>query len=65
LRQQDKVYSQSTLKKLKQSSKQACLVLFSSFGAIGAELKRGVHSHQVLATILQSMGYATIKNQRE
>jgi hypothetical protein len=26
------------------------LVLFSSFGAIGAELKHGVHPHQVLAT---------------
>jgi hypothetical protein len=26
------------------------LVLFSSFGAIGAEFKRGVHPHQVLAT---------------
>jgi hypothetical protein len=26
------------------------LVLFSSFGAIGAELKCGVHPHQILAT---------------
>jgi hypothetical protein len=53
---QDKVYSHSTLKKLKRSSKHACLVLFSSFGAIGAELKCGVHPHQVLATSLSKRG---------
>ncbi len=47
---QDKLYSHSTLKKLKRSSKHACVVLFSSFGAIGMELKRGVHPHQALAT---------------
>jgi hypothetical protein len=32
------------------------LVLFSSFGAIGAELKRGVHFHQVLATSSSKRG---------
>ena len=47
----DKVYSHSTLKKIiKRSSKHACLVLFSSFCAIGAGLKCAVHPHQVLAT---------------
>jgi hypothetical protein len=51
LSRRDKVYSHSTkcLKSVKRSSKYACLVLFSSFCAIGAELKCGVHSHQVLA----------------
>jgi len=34
---------------VKRSSKHACLVLFSSFCAIGAALNGGVHSHQVLA----------------
>jgi hypothetical protein len=56
LRWQDKVYSHSTLKKLKQSSKHACLVLFSFFGAIGAELKHGVHPHQVLVTSSSKLG---------
>jgi hypothetical protein len=48
---QEKVYSHSTtvLKSVKQSLKHACLVLFSSFCAIGAALNGGVHSHQVLA----------------
>jgi hypothetical protein len=48
---QDKVYSYSTMsfKTFKQSSKHACLVLFSSFCAIGAGLKCVVHSHQVFA----------------
>jgi hypothetical protein len=32
------------------------LVLFSSFGAIGVELKRGVHPHQVLATSSSKRG---------
>jgi hypothetical protein len=56
LHPQDKVYSHSTLKKLKQSSKHACLVLFSSFGAIGAELRRGVHPHQVIVTSSSKCG---------
>jgi hypothetical protein len=37
-------------KKINRSSTHACLVLFSSFGAIGTELKCGVHPHQILAT---------------
>jgi hypothetical protein len=53
---QDKVYSHFTLKKLKQSSKHACLVLFSSFGAIGVDLNSGVHPHQVLATSSSKRG---------
>jgi hypothetical protein len=32
------------------------LVLFYSFGAIGVELKRGVHPHQVLATSSSKRG---------
>jgi hypothetical protein len=53
LSRRDTVYSHSTkcLKSVKRSSEQACLVLFSSFHAIGAEVKCGVHSHQVLAKI--------------
>ena len=40
LRRRDKVYPHSTIKKIIQrSSKHACLVLFSSFCAIGAGLK--------------------------
>jgi hypothetical protein len=59
LHQQDKVYSHSTLKKIIQrSSKHACLVLFSSFCAIGAGLKCGVHPHQVLATISSTLSNA-------
>jgi len=52
LSRQEKVYSHSTtvLKSVKRSSKNACLVLFSSFCAIGAALNGGVHSHQVLTT---------------
>jgi hypothetical protein len=38
------------------SSKHACLVLFSSFCAIGAGLKCGVHPHQVLATSSSTRG---------
>jgi hypothetical protein len=51
LSRQEKVYSHSTtvLKSVKRSSKHACLVLFSSFCAIGAALDGGVHSHQVVA----------------
>jgi hypothetical protein len=48
----DKVYSHSTTSlkiKIKRSSTKACLVLFSSFCAIGAGLTCWVHSHQVLA----------------
>ena len=37
------------LKSVTQSLKHACLVLFSSFCAIGMELKCGVHSHRVIA----------------
>jgi hypothetical protein len=37
------------LKSMKQSLKHACLVLFSSFCAIGMGLECRVHSHQVLA----------------
>jgi hypothetical protein len=51
LSRREKVYSHSTtvLKSVKRSSKHACLVLFSSFCAIGAALDGGVHSHQVLS----------------
>jgi hypothetical protein len=63
LRWQDKAYSQSTLKKLKRSLKHACLVLFSSFCAIGVELKCGVHPHQVLATSSSKCGLCHDKNQ--
>jgi hypothetical protein len=59
LRRQDKVYSHSTPKKIIQrSSKHACLVLFSSFCAIGAGLKCGVHPHQVLATSSSTLSNA-------
>jgi hypothetical protein len=49
LSRQEKVHSHSTtvLKSVKQSLAYTCLVLFSSFYAIGAELKCGVHSHRV------------------
>jgi hypothetical protein len=40
----------TSFKKINRSSTHACLVLFSSFGAIGTELKCGVHPHQILAT---------------
>jgi hypothetical protein len=63
LYRRDKVYSHSTLKKLKQSLKHACLVLISFFGAISAESKHGVHPIRFLQQVFQSMGYATIKNQ--
>jgi hypothetical protein len=47
----DKINLDSTsFKKINRSLTHAFLVLFSSFGAISAELKRGVHPHQVLAT---------------
>jgi hypothetical protein len=53
------VYSHSTLKKIiQQSSKHACLVLFSSFCAISAGLKCGVYPHQVLATSSSTLSYA-------
>ncbi len=44
----DKIYSHSTtsLKQIKQSLKHACLVVFSSFCAVGAGLTRGAHSLQ-------------------
>jgi hypothetical protein len=70
----DKVYSHSTkcLKSVKRSSEHACLVLFSSFCAIGAELKCGVHSHQVLAKSsssdkinLDSSGLKSVKQSSE
>jgi hypothetical protein len=46
----ERVYSHSTavLKSATWSLKHAYLVLFSSFSAIGAELKWGVHSHKVI-----------------
>jgi hypothetical protein len=49
LSQQEKVHSHfaMVLKSVKQSSTYTCLVLFTSFYAIGAELKCGVHSHWV------------------
>jgi hypothetical protein len=45
---QDKIYSHSTtsFKQIKRGSKNACLVLFSSFCAVGAELTHGTHSLQ-------------------
>jgi hypothetical protein len=45
---QDKIYSNSTtsFKQIKQGSKHACLVLFSSFCVVGAELTCGAHSLQ-------------------
>jgi hypothetical protein len=52
LGRRDKVYSHSTTSlktQFKRSSTKACLVLFSSFCAIGAGLTCWVHSHQVLA----------------
>jgi hypothetical protein len=55
----DKVYSHSTLKKMiQQSLKHACLVLFSSFCAIGVGLKCGVHPHQVFATSSSTLSNA-------
>jgi hypothetical protein len=42
--------SSTSFKKINRSLKYACLVLRSSFGAIGAELKCGGHPHQVLVT---------------
>ncbi len=47
----DKVYSHSmtVLKSVTWSSKHACLVLFTSFCAIGMGNVCGVHSHQVIA----------------
>jgi hypothetical protein len=46
LSQQDKIYSHSTtsFKQIKRGSKNACLVLFSSFCTVGAELTCGAHS---------------------
>jgi hypothetical protein len=54
LSRRDKVYSHSTtsIKKLKQSSIHACLVLFSLFGAIGSGLGCGINSGQVVAASL-------------
>jgi hypothetical protein len=48
LSRQDKIYSHSSssFKQIKQGSKHACLVLFSSFCAVGAELTCGAHSLQ-------------------
>ena len=42
-------YSHIPVKRVKRSSKHACLVLFLSFCTIGVALNGGVHSHQVLA----------------
>jgi hypothetical protein len=59
LRRQDKIYCHSILKKvIKRSSKYACLVLFSSFCAIGAGFKCEVHSHQVFATSSSTLSNA-------
>ena len=60
LSRQEKVYSHSTmvLKSVKRSSKHGCLVLFSSFCAIGAALNGRVHSHQVLAQSSSLFSYA-------
>jgi hypothetical protein len=52
-----------SLKKTKRSSTHACLVLFSSFDAIGAELKCGVHPHQILGTSSSKRGLQHNKNQ--
>jgi hypothetical protein len=52
LGRREQVYSHSTIilkAQIKQSSKIACLVLFSSFCSIGSGLTCWVHSHQVLA----------------
>ncbi len=59
LRQQDKVYSHSTmsLRKINRSLIQACMVLFSSFCAISVGLKCGFHPHQVFA-----MSSSTLSN---
>ncbi len=47
----DKINLDSTsFKKINRNLTHACLVLFLSVCAIGAELKRGVHPYQVLAT---------------
>ena len=65
LRRRDKVYSHSTIKKIIQrSSKHACLVLFSSFCAIGAGLKCGVHPHQVLAASSSTLSNAVASYHR-
>ena len=42
-------HSKISFKQIKRSSTNACLVLFSSFYAIGADLKCRVHPHWVLA----------------
>jgi hypothetical protein len=44
----DKIYSHSTtsFKQIKRGSKHACLVFFSSFCTVGAELTHGAHSLQ-------------------
>ena len=43
-------HSRISFKQIKRSSTHACLVLFSSFYAIGTELKCRVHPYWVLAT---------------
>jgi hypothetical protein len=51
----DKINLDSTsLNKINSSLILACLVLFNSICAISAELKCGVHPHQVLATSLSN-----------
>ncbi len=57
----NKVYSHSTTSlktQVKRSSTKACLVLFSSFCAIGAGLTCWVHSHQVLAQSSSKLTHA-------
>jgi hypothetical protein len=61
LGQREQVYSHSTISlktQIKQSSKKACLVLFSSFCSIGSGLTCWVHSHRVLAQSSSRLMYA-------
>jgi hypothetical protein len=60
LSQRDKVYSHSTttIKKLKQSSIHACLVLFSLYCAIGSGLKCGINSGQIVAATFSVLSNA-------
>jgi hypothetical protein len=63
LPQTNKINLDSTsFKKINRSSTHACLVLFSSFSAIGTELKHGVHPHQVLVTSSSKPGLQRNKN---
>ncbi len=46
----------TSFKKINRSSTHACLVLFSSFGGIGAELKCGLHPNHILVTSSSKSG---------